>query len=284
MNMITLTLPVSRVTVSDGRATATASVTNGASVPARITLGALAGDAAAAGAVSWTLVDNPLRDIEAGATEQFTVTFAPPADVEPGSYTVRLVAYSADKVPEEYADQARQVEIVVPAPAQAAPQPKRPWWPIAAVMAVLLIVASVVIYLVLPRGGGTASPSPSTKPSFSVPILTVHPIPVQPATPTQISPANGTVFNTFPRTTKLRWSPVTGVASYTVEIDCLGCCAPGKWCADVGKSFRVVSKLTSTSFTFDFVGAQPGRWRVWAVSAAGTQSPKSPWWNFTYLK
>lgn len=102
--------------------------------------------------------------------------------------------------------------------------------------------------------------------------------------PVQISPPNGAVFNNFPRTTKVVWNPVPGAASYTVEIDCLSCCQAGKWCTDVGKLYQVVPNLRATDYTFNFVGAQPGRWRVWAVGANGQQGPKSPWREFRYTK
>ena len=32
-----------------------------------------------------------------------------------------------------------------------------------------------------------------------------------------------------------------------------------------------------------FVGAQPGRWRVWAVDKEGREGFKSPWRLFVYL-
>jgi hypothetical protein len=110
--------------------------------------------------------------------------------------------------------------------------------------------------------------------------------PVTPAltAPVQVSPTNGSVFNIFPRTTKVDWNPVPGAASYTVEVDCMSCCQAGKWCTDVGKQYQTVPNIQATDYTFNFVGAQPGRWRVWAVGANGQQGPKSPWWGFTYTR
>ncbi len=104
------------------------------------------------------------------------------------------------------------------------------------------------------------------------------------AAPKQKSPANGSTFGHFPRTTKLDWDPVPGAAKYTVEIDCFHCCTKDKWCTEVGKQWKVVPNLTATEYTFDFVGAQPGRWRVWAVGPAGEIGPKSGWWEFKYTK
>lgn len=102
--------------------------------------------------------------------------------------------------------------------------------------------------------------------------------------PVQISPANRANFDHFPRTTTLKWRAVHNASSYTVEIDCYHCCLANKWCADVGKVWKVVKDLTTTSYTFDFVGKQSGRWRVWAVGADGTQGSKSDWWEFVYTK
>ena len=45
------------------------------------------------------------------------------------------------------------------------------------------------------------------------------------------------------------------------------------------------NKTTSaTEAEFDFLGAQPGRWRVWAVDASGIEGPKSGWGTFSYTK
>ena len=96
-----------------------------------------------------------------------------------------------------------------------------------------------------------------------------------PATPVQLSPANGTVFDIFPRTMTLSWSDVPNAASYTVEIQFFS----GGWVAH-----SMPSGLAGTSHTFDFVGAQPGRWRVWAVDADGEPSARSSWWEFDHLR
>jgi YVTN family beta-propeller protein len=102
--------------------------------------------------------------------------------------------------------------------------------------------------------------------------------------PVQLAPADGTVFDHFPRTTKLRWSPVPSAASYTVEIDCFHCCQAGKWCTDVDRTYKLVPNVRETGYTFGFAGAQPGRWRVWAVDVEGKEGPKSVWWGFRYTR
>ncbi len=86
--------------------------------------------------------------------------------------------------------------------------------------------------------------------------------------PVQQSPASGTTFHHYPRTLTLRWATVPGASSYTVEVE----------------NWLLVPDLKQTSYTFDFVGAQPGRWRVWAVDTAGRGSPKSEWWTFAFTR
>ncbi len=91
--------------------------------------------------------------------------------------------------------------------------------------------------------------------------------------PVQVSPLDGTVFSHYPRETTLVWEPVTGADSYTVEVEFQSGTTWHTW--------RLTSDITATTYMFNFVGAQPGRWRVWAV-ADGEEGPKSGWWEFRY--
>ncbi|HVG33830.1 MAG TPA: carboxypeptidase-like regulatory domain-containing protein [Pyrinomonadaceae bacterium] len=109
------------------------------------------------------------------------------------------------------------------------------------------------------------------------------------AAPVQLSPAENKVFDFFPRTTKLEWAAVEGAVSYTVEVDyCLGGERGVKECVNPqpfnSRSNPPMSGLTSTSYEFKFIGAQPGRWRVWAVDREGREGFKSPWRTFVYLQ
>jgi hypothetical protein len=99
--------------------------------------------------------------------------------------------------------------------------------------------------------------------------------------PRNISPSNGAVFHNYPRTTVLKWEEVNGAASYTVEVDYN---TGNEWITNQGKSYIVAPNITSNFYTFDFIGAQGGRWRVWAVDANGHEGPKSGWWIFRYTK
>ena len=57
------------------------------------------------------------------------------------------------------------------------------------------------------------------------------------------------------------------------------------WCSEAGAEklvYRVID-IKDTTHTFEHVGAQPGRWRVWAVDRAST-GPKTDWWQFNYTR
>src|SRR5262245_59443367 len=102
------------------------------------------------------------------------------------------------------------------------------------------------------------------------------------ASPTQLPPADGTLF--ADRTFKpiLEWSTVPGAASYGLEVDCFHCCKEGQWCSDVGGSTTVINEIHETRVTYAYANPQPYRWRVWSVGSDGTTSPKSPWATFSY--
>ena len=148
-------------------------------------------------------------------------------------------------------------------------------------------------------GHGSQSVCPETTRAFVLRVVSAcgeleYPVEikvVQPQAlpaPLQISPPNGSVFDHVPRTTTLEWEdvphdPYTDI-TYCVEIDCYHCCGWNTWCTDVGVTFyEVVCGLHKTWYTFDFVGAQPGRWRVWAVES-GQEGAKSGWWEFRYTQ
>jgi eukaryotic-like serine/threonine-protein kinase len=102
--------------------------------------------------------------------------------------------------------------------------------------------------------------------------------------PSPISPVNGTDFDHFPRTTALKWSPVAGAVAYAIEIDCFHCCETGKWCTQVGESRMRATGIKDTTYRFVWVGANLGRWRVWALGPDGRQSEKSAWQDFLYKR
>jgi hypothetical protein len=109
------------------------------------------------------------------------------------------------------------------------------------------------------------------------------------AAPVQLSPADRIELSYYPRHTRLEWQPVEGTDSYAVEVDvCDGRDRNLRECVDpkpfsMGKNLGPV-KVVGTSYEFDFVGRQPGRWRVWAIDKNGLEGFKSPWRVFFYLK
>ena len=66
-----------------------------------------------------------------------------------------------------------------------------------------------------------------------------HRIPSTLLAPTMVSPACGSTFSNFPRTTNFVWKPVAGAVSYIVEVDCFGSCKAGAWCTDIGQVWKI---------------------------------------------
>lgn len=90
-------------------------------------------------------------------------------------------------------------------------------------------------------------------------------------------PPDEAAFGHYPRTVPLRWSAVPGASSYTVEVqfcENMACQRPSYWETKPG--------LKTKSYTLNFVGDQPGRWRVWAVDASGREGPRGGWHSFSF--
>lgn len=107
--------------------------------------------------------------------------------------------------------------------------------------------------------------------------------------PAQLSPADGAVFDFFPRKTKVEWAAVDGAVAYRVEVDFCRWQAKGKTdCVDPQphrlNGMSPMTDIMQTSLEFNFVGAQPGRWRVWAIDKDGNEGFKSPWRAFAYTR
>lgn len=98
--------------------------------------------------------------------------------------------------------------------------------------------------------------------------------------PKPITPADGTVFHHYPRETLLQWEAVPGAESYCIETDFS---SSGKWRSESGRP-SIVKGVETTYYALYFVGAQPGRWRVWAVGAEGQEGPQSQWREFRYTR
>ena len=99
--------------------------------------------------------------------------------------------------------------------------------------------------------------------------------------------ANSFSFDLFPRITTLAWRPVEGAATYEVITE-FGNGADSPFCsvpAECGVWTRHSLGSTTTTglqHTFEFVGAQPGRWQVTARNAAGAIISVSAFVYFDY--
>lgn len=98
--------------------------------------------------------------------------------------------------------------------------------------------------------------------------------------PQLLSPANGKVFGHYPRHTHLVWAPVQYAQSYTVQVDYYDT----DWVSNRGQTYILAPNVVQNTYDFDFIGAQPGRWRVWVTDSNGQVNQKSPWWEFRYTK
>jgi TonB family protein len=98
--------------------------------------------------------------------------------------------------------------------------------------------------------------------------------------PRLVLPADGVTFDIYPRRTTCQWEPSAGAVSYVLEWDYS---YNGKWHSEEQKMAPGIL-VNSTEYSFDFVGAQLGRWRVWPVSASGNRGTPSEWRTFRYTR
>ncbi len=107
--------------------------------------------------------------------------------------------------------------------------------------------------------------------------VTVNPLVVVPGTPAMVAPVDGTVLRVFPRVATFSWGTVSfpGGVTYGIEIQMNNSVA---WTTHITQT-----GISATSFTMpDFVGDNPGRWRIWATSPSAGDSPKSTWRTFSF--
>lgn len=94
--------------------------------------------------------------------------------------------------------------------------------------------------------------------------------------PVLSSPADGAVLSDYPRILTMSWQRIPLAVSYQVQVE---------YCDDEACTTThplTSENVTTTETTVEFVGKQPGRWRVAAVDAHGTQAAWSQWSHFTY--
>jgi hypothetical protein len=120
--------------------------------------------------------------------------------------------------------------------------------------------------------------------------------------PKLLVPVEGAVLHDVSKPLVLSWGPVPSAAAYLLEWD-YGWSSQGAlvWWSEqperipqpelakewwFGSHHRSLSEIptTETSYNLSFVGAQPGRWRVWAVDADDNPGIKSEWREFRYTR
>ena len=122
---------------------------------------------------------------------------------------------------------------------------------------------------------GTSYSSPSAWWTFS---YNTKP---QMATPIQTNPVNNEIFGHYPRTITLSWKMVPAAAGYKLEY--AFCDATRTTCSSYAPI--TISDPLKSDYTFDFVGAQPGKWRVTTLAGTGYRnSTASPWHWFTFTQ
>ena len=121
---------------------------------------------------------------------------------------------------------------------------------------------------------GAHTPSPdSAWSTFDFTVQTLN-------APTLVSPSNGQVFNHYPRTTTLAWNPVPNATGYVVTVEA---CQDRQICPN--SIWQTVQKqiVPTNAFTFNFNGAQPGRWSVFAIDSTNAHQQSSPSAIYTFI-
>jgi hypothetical protein len=139
-----------------------------------------------------------------------------------------------------------------------------------------LIAALTTLYVTCFK---PVSNPPADNPTKAVinpsPSRSNSPLPPELTPPNLISPADKQVFSIYPRHTVLIWSPAKGANSYKVETE-----------FNSGPTWSPLPTIVTqeTTYSFDFVGAQPGRWRVTSINGGGKMSAPSSWRTFVYTQ
>ncbi len=105
------------------------------------------------------------------------------------------------------------------------------------------------------------------------------PIVPQIGPPRTLSPRDGAVMSHFPRNLELRWSEVPNARSYRVFIETQDPVDSSWHSHPFGLGERVVPE---NRLQLQFVGSQPGRWRVASIDQDGRGGKSSAWSRFTF--
>ncbi|MBZ5655311.1 MAG: hypothetical protein LAO56_08520 [Acidobacteriia bacterium] len=98
----------------------------------------------------------------------------------------------------------------------------------------------------------------------------------QMATPTLTNPANNQVFGHYPRNLTLSWKMAPAAAGYKLEI---AFCQPDRvTCANY--PLVTITDPLKSDYTFEFVGAQPGKWRVTTLGGSLYRDSAASGWRW----
>jgi TonB family protein len=121
------------------------------------------------------------------------------------------------------------------------------------------------------------------------PNLTRRLVAISPPTPQDVSlpapkpvaPNDKAMFDGYPRHVTCKWEASPGAVAYLLEWDYM---YHDVWHAEAEGMPGAAYEVAGTETSFDFVGAQSGRWRVWPVNGSGQRGNPSEWRTFRYLQ
>ena len=148
-------------------------------------------------------------------------------------------------------------------------------------IAVALIgTAGVIGAALIASGSKNATPPPTnigvaTSKSPSKSITTTTASTIAEMAPRLTAPAPNQVLSGFPRHTVFQWTAVPMARTYRLEV---------QYCdmSDANCIAYPVQTTSDTTGTVDFIGAQPGRWRVTALDANQQAGRTTAWRFFSY--
>lgn len=111
----------------------------------------------------------------------------------------------------------------------------------------------------------------------------VDPPPDPPPAPSPLLPADQQIFDNVPRTTTLTWTEVSSALRYRVQVESgTGCTTSPIACQDW--TLIEDQETVLERYTFEFPGAQPGRWRVRSQGLQQTHSDWTAYRHFLYTQ
>jgi len=125
--------------------------------------------------------------------------------------------------------------------------------------------------------------APENRPTLRPSLVTISPPEPQDSSlpaPKPVSPPDRAIFDNYSRRLTCKWEASPGAASYLMEWDYM---YRDAWHTESEGVPGAAYEVTATETTFDFVGSQAGRWRVWPVNINGQRGNPSEWRTFRYL-